>query len=352
MRSKKGEVSISLRNGNYQLYWRYKGEKFYLSPGLSESKVNAIAVEKLANQIKLDIIFENFDETLKKYKPEKTVEKVNKAKKELDIDSRLENYFTVRGIKSKGTKDVYLAVVKRYKSFFYGKKEPNLTDLQKFLEHLKNEGLSLVTIKSYLIKLAAVFDNTEPWKIIKKQIKPNPVQPKPFTKEEVFSIIENCPEHYRNFVKFLFYSGCRIGEAINLKWENVTEDFSSVWILADKTKKARKLILTEELKAVIRDSKDKAKSNIYVFTAKTRKSEQVSRKYFCDYIWKPLLIKLNISYRKPYYTRATMISHSLEAGLSPLKLAKITGHSQSTMWNHYYADLGIENKIPDIFNQE
>ncbi|MUH01325.1 DUF3596 domain-containing protein [Scytonema sp. UIC 10036] len=48
------------------LYWRYKGKKFYLSPGLTESKVNTIAVNKLANEIKIDILFGNFDETLKK----------------------------------------------------------------------------------------------------------------------------------------------------------------------------------------------------------------------------------------------------------------------------------------------
>ncbi|KYC41038.1 hypothetical protein WA1_23255 [Scytonema hofmannii PCC 7110] len=61
--------------------------------------------------------------------------------------------------------------------------------MQKFVQHLKDNDLSLVTIKSYVIKLAAIYNNTEILEEIKKQIKLNPVQPKPFTKEEVFRII-------------------------------------------------------------------------------------------------------------------------------------------------------------------
>jgi integrase len=350
MRSKKGEVSIQIREKYYRLYWRHKGKKYYLSTGLSESKINLIAVEKLANQIKIDLLFGNFDETLAKYKPEKTIDKIIEPKKELDIDSRLNDFLLSRGITSQSTIDVYRAAIKYYKNFFHDKKEINLSDLQKFLQYLKDNKLSLITIKSYIIKLAAVFDNTKIWQDVKKQIKLNPIQPKPFTKEEVKTIIENCPSNYKNFVKFLFYSGCRIGEAINLKWENVNEDFSTVWILSEKTRKARKLILTEELKNIINDCREFGQSNIYVFS--TDLGNQVEKKNFCNRVWKPLLTKLNINYRKPYYTRATMISHSLEAGISPLKLAKITGHSQSTMWNHYYADLGIENKIPEIFKED
>ncbi|KYC41037.1 hypothetical protein WA1_23250 [Scytonema hofmannii PCC 7110] len=92
----------------------YKGKKFYLSPGLSESKVNAIAVNKLANEIKIDILFGNFDETLKKYKPEKLINKVSENSKNFDIDSRFNRLIISRGITSQITIKVYQAAIKYF----------------------------------------------------------------------------------------------------------------------------------------------------------------------------------------------------------------------------------------------
>ena len=34
---------------------------------------------------------------------------------------------------------------------------------------------------------------------------------------------------YADFVAFLFGAGCRIGEAVGLRWENVAADFSSIY---------------------------------------------------------------------------------------------------------------------------
>ncbi|KYC41039.1 hypothetical protein WA1_23260 [Scytonema hofmannii PCC 7110] len=78
------------------------------------------------------------------------------------------------------------------------------------------------------------------------------------------------------------------------------------------------MILSEELKNIILDSSERGKSDIYVFTSP--KGFRIDNRNFWKQVWKPLLKKLNIEHRKPYYTRATMISHSLKAGVSPLKL--------------------------------
>jgi integrase len=59
--------------------------------------------------------------------------------------------------------------------------------------------------------------------------------PKPFTHDEIHKIIngfENSTlySHYTDFMLFLFGTGCRIGEAIGLRWKHINDDFSTVWI--------------------------------------------------------------------------------------------------------------------------
>ncbi|MEL6139749.1 MAG: DUF3596 domain-containing protein [Cyanobacteria bacterium J06628_6] len=53
-----------------QLRFRYRGKRRYLSLGLPDSPTNRIVAQQTASQIQLDIISDNFDDTLDKYKPE------------------------------------------------------------------------------------------------------------------------------------------------------------------------------------------------------------------------------------------------------------------------------------------
>jgi integrase len=59
--------------------------------------------------------------------------------------------------------------------------------------------------------------------------------PQPFSALEVRAILDGFRssvyyKSYTDFVAFLFGVGCRIGEAVGIRWENVAADFSSVYI--------------------------------------------------------------------------------------------------------------------------
>jgi integrase len=116
--------------------------------------------------------------------------------------------------------------------------------------------------------------------------------PQPFSALEVRAILDCFRssvyyKSYTDFVAFLFGVGCRIGEAVGLRWENVAADFSSVYIC-------------------------ESISRGVVGSTKTRKSRDVN------------------------------LSPSIAAGENYLNVAKAAGHSPRTMLNHYLNN--VENR--------
>ena len=69
-KSPKGSVSILSSNNRLQLRFRFAGKRHYVSLGLPDTEVNRKLASMKAQQIELDILSGNFDESLEKYKPQ------------------------------------------------------------------------------------------------------------------------------------------------------------------------------------------------------------------------------------------------------------------------------------------
>jgi len=69
-KASKGTVQVKNSNGRLQLVFTHNGNRRYLSLGFDDSPETRELAQMKANQIRLDIISGNFDETLAKYKPE------------------------------------------------------------------------------------------------------------------------------------------------------------------------------------------------------------------------------------------------------------------------------------------
>ena len=67
----KGTVRVEVFRDRLRLAWSWHGKRFWLYIGLPETNINRKAAEIKARQIELDMISNNFDETLAKYKPQK-----------------------------------------------------------------------------------------------------------------------------------------------------------------------------------------------------------------------------------------------------------------------------------------
>jgi integrase len=150
----------------------------------------------------------------------------------------------------------------------------NPTYAEEFYGDLANR-LSVTTLKQYLVCLSAIWkwgiaeniiEQADVWRSLINRVKvpPKPM-PKPFSHDEIHKIIngfENSTHysHYTDFVLFLFGTGCRIGEAIGLRWKHINDDCSTVWIgeslsrgirKATKTNRARNLTLTTKLQKML-----------------------------------------------------------------------------------------------------
>ncbi len=201
-----------------------------------------VAVGKAAI-IEADLATGNYAPTLRKYKPDG-----GEAEDEvsgLAVTELFERFVTCR---SKGiitrTASKYSALSKRVKPFFDGMSVSGVDEevadrFRRALDDLapgsRREYLRLMSgCWTWGMKRSLVEDN--PWGEVIKRVKVPPIQKvKPFSKIEVAKILkafEESPDYsyHTDFVRFLFSTGCRLGEAIGLCWGHLTDDCSKAWI--------------------------------------------------------------------------------------------------------------------------
>ncbi|BAY11040.1 tyrosine-type recombinase/integrase [Calothrix sp. NIES-2098] len=344
MRSRKGEVSIYDRQGHITLIWRYGGKRYWLALGLPTNKLNLGLAEVIKRQIESDFVTNNFDPTLVKYRP---------AHQNKPDGTSFIAAFLAREM-NPDTKELYGVVVKKFNKYG-GKEDITPPEASKFIQWLRPQ-VATSTLKAYVIRLSAIWrwaaeeeltTAKNPWKRHIKTIKIDPPQPKPFTQEEVNKILTGIQgNHYAPFIEFLLRVGCRLGEAIALKWGNVDSDCGGVWILATKTHQSRKVTLTYYMKQLMLAHRPpNPDPNSLVFPAPMGGS--IVANNFRALVWKTLLKSVGVPYRKPHNLRVTMVSHYLNEGADPLKLSRVTGHSPAVMYRHYLGAVG-EVALPDL----
>lgn len=190
----------------------------------------------------------------------------------------------------------------------------------------------------------------------------------PFSTSERNSILKAFKEHpthqhYYGFVRFLFLTGCRTGEAIALQWRHIAPDLSSITFAESyssklkirkctKTGTSRKFPVNADLRELLATIKPiNAEPTALVFTSQTGLPIDSSR--FTNQVWRgcvagkktyrgilPNLI-LNgavVAYRCPYTTRHTFITMMLDAGLTCSQVAKLVGNSPEIVLKHYAGD--------------
>lgn len=244
-------------------------------------------------------------------------------------------------------------------------------DATDFIAALQVEKLAPSTIKRRVAALSACWEwgiqeglvRENPWNGLAKLIKsPRRPSPRPFNQEEVNKIISGFERHEIHytltpFVKFLFATGCRTGEAIGLRWSDVADDCGSVTISSQytrgirkepKTGKIRTLYLPASIQQMLKKMKVSRHQNTLVFGRKG--DRPIDDANFRHRAWISVLKSVGVTYRKPYNTRHTFISHALESGMSPLNISFITGHDLEVLCKHY---AGLINRpiIPDIWSK-
>lgn len=235
--------------------------------------------------------------------------------------------------------------------------------------------LSIDTAKRLLTVLSACFS----WAVESGLVTANPFsgmaaklkRPKaeraidPFTITERDNILQAFQEHpthshYYSFVKFLFLTGCRTGEAIGLQWKHIAADLSSITFTQSfssklrttkgtKTGKTRKFPCNSDLRGLLATIKPlHAKPTDLVFTSPS--GRPIDNGKFTSRIWKgckaggktyigimPSLIASGAveAYRSPYHTRHTFITLMVRARLTIPQIAELVGNSPEIILKHY-----------------
>jgi integrase len=94
---------------------------------------------------------------------------------------------------------------------------------------------------------------------------------KTLSDEDINKLINGAAyKHTKDLISFLIYTGCRKGEALNLKWDNVDLQNNVIGIKATKTKYDRYIPIHSKLKKLLNGIENNPDCE-YVFNIKGRK---------------------------------------------------------------------------------
>jgi len=347
-----------------RLEWVYQGQKRTLYPGLSDTKTNRIKAREIALQIEADIECGVYDSSLSKYK--KPVEPLQALSSTELFDLWLNfkrNSWDIQTFKLR-------SYLKSDLELFLGdKKQPTINDIKNFYNLLNYQGLAAETFNRKLDTLESAWDwllenkyvIENPWRNLPRHRIPKNPKSKPFSKSEINQILKTFESHetyghYTAFVKFLFGTGCRIGEAIGIRWQDVDVGTGKITIAEQITSRQRKVAkagssrefyLSANTTALLLDLKsDNLNDQDLIFT--TRTGKVIEARLFRARVWVSILEAAGVTYRKPSNTRHTFCSHALENGLNPVTVASITGHDPKVLFDRYAGLIG-KPVAPEIF---
>lgn len=378
-RASKGAVSILSSNERLQLRFNYGGKRHYISTGLADTPANRKLAEFRASEIEKDILYERFDPTLEKYKPKSALSTVTPVtpitpnqKQKPKLDQLWDKYSEFK--KPQVSPSTYAKDFIKHRNHIAKLPTRSLDDASTIRDHLLS-ALTPDAAKRCLTQIKACCN----WAVEERLIDTNPFAlmkiklPKgmseeqdinPFSKEERDLIIRTFASdryysHCTNYVRFLFFTGCRPSEAVGLKWKHITNSVvqfrESVVVSEDglvpkeglKTQRKRDFPITTELEAILDEIRPEiVNPESLVFSSP--KGKFIDHHNFANRAWKTILTKCAIPYRKSYQTRHTFISLCVEAHINSTAIGRWTGTSAKMIDNHYGATNFTNLRPPNL----
>ncbi|WP_414567703.1 site-specific integrase [Nostoc sp. CCY 9925] len=366
------------------------GKQVYLSTGLDANEINRRRVDSIANWIEEDILTGNLDPTLDRYReklgaykqPQLTIVKPNTPESDvLQLWVKYCEYMKPQLAPTTYRRDY----ARKYHNHIQSLPVKDLSQAITIRDYLLTQ-LTPNAAKRVLTYLAACCK----WAKASGLIADNPFTgmsediklPKhdsdaidPFSRDEMNIIIkafEDTKPHYAPFVKFLFWTGCRTGEAIALQWKHINPDCTQITFTESydsqlnirkgtKTGKTRKFPCNNQVRELLLSIRpDTPSPDQTVFTSPT--GGIINNNKFSTQIWKGgrmgkkfykgviqiLLEQGKIDrYRCPYNTRHTFITLMLEQGLTVTTVAKLVGNSPEIILKHYAGNT-VPLTLPEI----
>ncbi|MFB2922383.1 MULTISPECIES: tyrosine-type recombinase/integrase [Aerosakkonema] len=380
----KGSVAVIVSNNRLQIRFSYMEKRHYFSLEVADTQQGRKLAEEKASEIELDILNGCFDSTLAKYKPKSHLvllktEEMQDRENAIGLVQLWDKYTEYRKpqIAETTLKLNYQRIASHIKKIPFQQVSDATAIRDYLLEHN-----SAYTTKQIITQLNACCKwacessliRENPFKGMPEKIKLGEDKEKdidPFTPAERDAIIQAFEQHptynhYAPFVRFLFATGCRTSEAVALQWKHINDRCSQITfseavvcvssqkIRKDtKTHKSRKFPCNAQLQkllqaiklqncepeALVFPSLTGKEINAHTFNAMCWKGTKVHGKYQEGIV--TCLVKEGKveRYRPQYNTRHTFITQCIEAGVSPVQIAKWVGNSPEIIMTHYAGTL-------------
>jgi len=245
--------------------------------------------------------------------------------------------------------------------------------LVKLDDHLKSLGRSKATINHYFTLLKSLFNYAIKKKIFSGDNPVNEIKPylveerrREYSPEEIWRIIEAAEriekearknalfqKHVKRIVLLLLYTGMRLGEAINLRWENIKDDKIVLKRTETKQKREKVIPLTDSIRQVLETMMNERRKDGYVFPMKGRDRKTVWAKDTIDKIRKYSGIPDFIFHNIRHTASTIMVSEALGRGASLADIMKVLGHSQvETTLKYVHTDFERMRKAVEVLGEK
>jgi integrase len=362
-------VNVEADKGNLRVRFTVSGARRVLSLGVKDTKVNRSIALAIAKQIEMDLLTQNFDHSLEKYKPTHKKKSTDSGSEGLSPQTIWERFTAYKKptLKESTYHSNYLVVQKMLS-------ECPVTDPLKAIE-LREWLLGHTTpgqARRVLRALSAAMEwglkhgmvSVNKFEGMHKEL-PKPryeleSQANPFTPSEQKTVLEGFRtsfhyNHYYPFVKFLFLTGCRPSEAVGLDWGNVDLIKGLIYFRegitytmgksfhSDSTKnnENRSFPIYPQLRELLEDRPSRTG---YVFPSP--KGAFINYGNFSNKGWNTIVdpIKPNTT---PYCCRDTFITfQAFVVGVPASLIAKWVGSSVETIEKHYLGNQYASNMLP------
>jgi integrase len=223
------------------------------------------------------------------------------------------------------------------------------TQIIKWVEDNLTPGVAKLTVEKFsaccnwAMRRGAIASN--PFKGIAREIRLPSSGKKidPFTHRERDLILKGFQgNHYLDYVRFLFLTGCRPSEAVGLQGKHLYLEENHILFAepvvdghreaTTKNHSIRRFPMSDSLRDLM-GAIAPARSESLVFS--TPNECPITLGKFREKQWLPVLAKMEIRYRIPYNTRHTFITDCIRQGIPITTIAEWVGNSPNILLKHY-----------------
>lgn len=234
-----------------------------------------------------------------------------------------------------------------------------LKDAERFIDSLKKN--APLGIYNYLRVLKAMFNKAIEWNYLRENVfqkvklpKRQESNPAFITANELSKILEKLDKQFvKDIAEISFYTGMRLGEAIFLKWKNISISNDTITIGDDsfntKSRKSRSIPIHPRVKEIIERLKDENKNKKEDYLFRKTGNQPFTRDYISKKFKKACReagIDEAIHYHSLRHSTGSLLA---QKGVSLYTIQKILGHSSPSV-SQIYAHLQIDT-LRDAINQ-